>query len=126
MNIGIDFGSTYSMVSKYNTTTCQAEAISIAEGAPASQPSVVSISKKGQITCGIGAKEQIGKKTVRIYDSFKMLLTETDEDMLRRRGYGEEQTPRNITKLYLESLLQGVLNTTFLPDKRRKKLCFFG
>lgn len=109
MNIGIDFGSTYSMVSKYNTTTCQAEAISIAEGAPASQPSVVSISKKGQITCGIGAKEQIGKKTVRIYDSFKMLLTETDEDMLRRRGYGEEQTPRNITKLYLESLLQGVL-----------------
>lgn len=109
MNIGIDFGSTYSMVSKYNTTTCQAEAISIAEGAPASQPSVVSISKKGQITCGIGAKEQIGKKTVRIYDSFKMLLTETDEDMLHRRGYGEEQTPRNITKLYLESLLQGVL-----------------
>lgn len=109
MNIGIDFGSTYSMVSKYNPTTRQAEAISIAEGAPASQPSVVSISKKGQVTCGIGAKEQIGKKTVRIYDSFKMLLTETNQDMLRRRGYGEDQTPRNITKLYLESLLQGVL-----------------
>lgn len=109
MNIGIDFGSTYSMVSKFNITTGQAEAICLSEGAPASHPSVVSISKKGQVTCGIGAKEQIGKKTVQIYDAFKMLLTETNQDMLRRRGYVGEYTPRAVTKLYLESMLHGVL-----------------
>lgn len=109
MNIGIDFGSTYSMVSKYNSEKDLVEAFTPAEGVPASVPSVVSISKKGQVTCGFGAKEQIGKKTVRIFDSFKMLLTECNQEMLNLRGYTGEFTPRLITKHYLKSLLQGVV-----------------
>lgn len=110
MKIGIDFGSTYSTVSKYNSVTRNVEAITLAEGEPASIPSVVSISKKGKITCGMGAKAQVGKKTVRIFDAFKMLLTEPNEEMLLRRGYDSEYTPRLITKCFLESVLQGVLH----------------
>ena len=109
MKIGIDFGSTYSTVSKYDEILNHVTAITFSEGEPASIPSVVSVSKKGQITCGKGAKDQAGKKTVRIFEAFKMLLTETNQEMLRRRGYDEEYTPRRITKLFLESVLDGVL-----------------
>ncbi len=109
MKIGIDFGSTYSAVSKYDEILNHVTAITFSEGEPASIPSVVSVSKKGQITCGKGAKDQAGKKTVRIFEAFKMLLTETNQEMLRRRGYDEEYTPRRITKLFLESVLDGVL-----------------
>ena len=108
MNIGIDFGSTYSMVARYNNSFNTVEAITFAEGEPASVPSVVSISKKGQVTCGKGAKDQVGKKTVRIFEAFKMLLTETNQEMLLRRGYDETYNPRYIAKCYLESLLRGV------------------
>ncbi len=109
MKTGIDLGSTYSTVAKYNSVTDNVEAITFSEGEPASIPSVVSISKRGQITCGTGAKEQIGKRTVRTFDAFKMLLTETNQEMLRRRGYDSEYSPRLITKYYLESMLHGVL-----------------
>lgn len=108
MNIGIDFGSTYSMVARYNDSLKNVEAITFAEGEPASVPSVVSISRKGQVTCGKGAKDQVGKKTVRIFEAFKMLLTENNQEMLRRRGYDQEYTPRYIARCYLESLLRGV------------------
>ena len=110
MKIGIDFGSTYSTVSKYNEFIDNVEAITFSEGDPASIPSVVSISKKGQVTCGKGAKDQAGKKTVRIFEAFKMLLTETDQTMLRLRGYDSTFTPREITKYFLKSILHGVLD----------------
>lgn len=109
MKIGIDFGSTYSMVSKYNSIIDNVEAITFSEGEPVSIPSVVSVSKQGKITCGRGAKDQVGKRTVRIFDAFKMLLTESNQDMLSRRGYDSEYTPRVIAKHFLESTLHGVL-----------------
>lgn len=109
MKIGIDFGSTYSTVAKYDSDSNTVEAITFAEGEPASIPSVVSISKKGVVTCGTGAKSQMGKKTVRIFDAFKMLLTETNQEMLQRRGYDSEYSPRVIAKHFLESLLKGAI-----------------
>lgn len=109
MKIGIDFGSTYSTVSKYNHVTDNVEALTAAEGAPASIPSVVSISKKGVVTCGHGAKEQVGKKSVRVYEAFKMLLNEPNQEMLARRGYDAVHTPRQITRIFLESTLHGIL-----------------
>ncbi len=109
MKIGIDFGSTYSTISKYNSITDNVEALTASEGAPASIPSVVSISKKGVITCGHGAKEQVGKKSVRVYEAFKMLLNEPNQEMLCRRGYDDEYTPRHITKTFLESTLHGIM-----------------
>lgn len=110
MKIGIDFGSTYSTLSKYNSIIDNVEAITLAEGEPASIPSVVSISKKGKITCGMGAKAQMGKRTVQIFDAFKMLLTEPNAEMLQRRGYDSEYSPRLVAKYFLESMLHGVLH----------------
>lgn len=111
MQIGIDFGSTYSAVSKFNHVINNVEAISFAEGEPATIPSVVCVSKKGQKTCGAAAKTQIGKKTVRIFEAFKMLLNETNEEMLKVRGYDDEFTPRTVTRDYLDFLLRSALHT---------------
>lgn len=110
MRIGIDFGSTYSAISSYNGTEDRAEILTLAEDDSASIPSVVSISKKGQVTCGKGAKEQVGRKTVRIFEAFKMLLPENNASILKSRGYDSSYTPRKITREYLSSLLRGVLN----------------
>ena len=46
MKIGIDFGSTYSTVSKYNPVNDSVEALHLEEGAPVSIPSAVSISTR--------------------------------------------------------------------------------
>ena len=113
MNIGIDFGSTYSMVARYNNSFNTVEAITFAEGEPASVPSVVSISKKGQVTCGKGAKDQVGKKTVRIFEAFKMLLTETNQEMLLRRGYDETYNPKEV-KVHEKKKVVHNLCTTYL------------
>lgn len=108
MKIGIDFGSTYSTISAYFPDEDRVAALSLVEGESASIPSVVSVSKKGKITCGKAAKEQIGKKTVRCFEAFKMLLNEPDPDLLAARGYDGTYTPRVITRYYLDSLLQGI------------------
>lgn len=93
MKIGIDFGSTYSTVSAYNSVDDRVEALTLMEGESASIPSVVSISKRGQVTCGQAAKSQVGRKTVKIYEAFKMLLTEQNQAVLRSHGYDERYTP---------------------------------
>lgn len=108
MKIGIDLGSTYSTISRYNSASGQVEALTLGEGEPPSIPSVVSLSKKGQFNCGKAAKDQIGKKTVRIFEAFKMLLNEPSQPMLAKRGYDRENTPREITRRFLSSLLRGV------------------
>ena len=116
MKIGIDFGSTYSTISAFFPKEDRVSALSLVEGEPASIPSVVSISKKGKVTCGKAAKDQAGKHTVRIFEAFKMLLNEPSQELLRQRGYDESYTPRSITRLYLDSLLQGML-TRYTEDR---------
>lgn len=111
VKIGVDFGSTYSTISCYNKTTDTVEAITLSEGEPASIPSVVSISKnkKQQITCGKSAKDQAGKRTIRLFEGFKILLTEHNDEMLQKRGYDDTFTPRVITRYFLDSTLQAAL-----------------
>ena len=110
MKIGIDFGSTYSVISAYNDAEERVEILTLAEDDSASIPSVVSVNRNGKVTCGKGAKEQLGKRTVRLFEAFKMLLPETNTDMLRKRGYDDIYSPRRVTKDYLESVLHGILN----------------
>ena len=110
MKIGIDFGSTYSTVSKYNENNDTVEALHMEEGAPVSIPSAVSIAKiDGSITCGEAAKSQTGGLAFTVYDGFKMLLVENDPVIIGSRNYNEKYTPKYITTRYLESILQGVM-----------------
>ena len=110
MKIGIDFGSTYSVISAYNDAEERVEILTLAEDDSASIPSVVSVNRNGKVTCGKGAKEQMGKRSVRLFEAFKMLLPEANTDMLRKRGYDDIYSPRRVTKDFLESVLHGILN----------------
>lgn len=109
MKVGIDFGSTYSAISAYNEKEDRVESLSLVEGESAAIPSIVSITSKGKVSCGKAAKDQIGKRTTRIFEAFKMLLVEQNREMLQRRGYSDNESPRYITRIFLESLLRGTL-----------------
>lgn len=109
MKIGIDFGSTYSTISKYNSFDDSVEALHLEEGAPVSIPSVVSVARDGSISCGDFAKSQTGSQAYTVYDGFKMLLIESNQNVITAKKYDQRYSPRYITKCYLESLLQGVI-----------------
>lgn len=109
MNIGIDLGSTYSTVSKYNPATGMPEALTMAEGDPASIPSEVAYNEwEMRYTCGKSAKDMADQAGVQLFRSFKMMLVESDSKILARHGYVGQNTPRAITTRFLGSTLQGL------------------
>lgn len=112
MQIGIDFGSTYSTISRFDPSSDNVKTITQGPGTPGEIPSVVSIhQRKGTVDCGLLAKDHIGKGAYRIYEAFKMLLVSADEEMLRARGYDAEHTPQAIAKIYLKTIINDALNS---------------
>lgn len=109
INVGVDLGSTYTTVVVYNKVTGQLETILLGEGIPYI-PSVVSY-YKDTYEFGSAAKNNMGKKNARVFKAFKMLLTETDEEKLKERGYDKEHTPKKITEIFLKNLLEQVLQS---------------
>lgn len=107
INVGIDFGSTYSTVSVYREEQKQLEAICQDQGSPFI-PSVVALNKN-RYESGKAAKVLTGKKDVKIFKAFKMLLPEKDPEMLAMRGYDEENTPEHIASVFLHDILKKVL-----------------
>lgn len=109
MNIGIDLGSTYSTVSKYNPITGRPEAMTMAQGAPASIPSEVAYNEwEMNYASGTSAKEMAGQDGVKLFRAFKMLLVESNDSILKGHGYVGKNTPRTITTKFLGSTLQGL------------------
>lgn len=108
MNIGIDLGSTYSTVSKYNPSTGPV-AMTMKQGDPASIPSEVAFNDlMGQYTCGTSAKGMAGQRGVRLFRAFKMLLVESNKNILAEHGYTGNNTPRAITTKFLGHTLKGL------------------
>ena len=94
MNIGIDLGSTYSTVSKYNPATGRPEPMTLAEGEPASIPSEVAFNEwEMSYTCGKSAKDMAGQDGVKLFRAFKMLLVESKEGILRHHRQVSGQHP---------------------------------
>ncbi|MEE0060413.1 MAG: Hsp70 family protein, partial [Acutalibacteraceae bacterium] len=110
INLGIDFGSTYTLVSVYKHNTKAVEALALDQGTPCI-PSVVSYDEYSQrYEFGKGAKSQTGRKGVKIFKAFKMLLTDKEgSKRLEERGFDSENTPEKISAIYLEELLRKVL-----------------
>lgn len=107
IDIGIDFGSTYTTVSVYHTESKNLEALSLSQGSPYI-PSVVAM-ENNQFEYGRAAKSRTGRKNVTIFKAFKMMLPEQDKRKLAARGYGEVNTPEKIAKYFLETILKQVL-----------------
>ncbi len=111
VNLGIDFGSTYTLISHYRNDRNTPEAISLDNISPYI-PSVVSYNKRrNEYKIGKAAKNLTGNKNIIIYKAFKMLLNEQmNEENLRERYYDEVNTPEKIASLFLEKVLKSALS----------------
>ena len=103
MKLGIDFGSTYTTISRYRTDYHGLEAYDSGDGVAI--PSVVSINKSNKTTCGFVAKSRIGKEGFRTFKTFKMLMREKDKSLVEYRQYDKTYTPQWAVKTYLSSMV---------------------
>ena len=107
INVGMDFGSTYTTVSIFREDTQVLESLSLGIGSP--YISSVLALDKGAVKYGTAARLCTGKKDVRTFKAFKMLLPETDMAYLKLRGYDETYTPQKAAALFIENILRQVL-----------------
>ena len=112
MKIGIDFGSTYSLVSTFDNDTGNIKELQ-PDGRAAVTPSYLS-TEDGEILFGDAAKNKVHDEHYKHFSGFKMMLAERKNDprgslILKKNGYDDHYTPRYVTKLYLREMLNGVL-----------------
>ena len=109
INIGIDFGSTYTMVSVFDgekPETIKPDALSY------SYPSVVVYDKRRKrYLCGNAARSRVGSRDHIAFRGFKMLLNQQmSAENLALRGYDEVNTPERITAEFLRFVISNTLN----------------
>lgn len=109
MNLGIDFGSTYTIVSLYDEHKGVLDALLLGGMTSPCIPTMAA-ERNDKLEFGVVAKNRTGKKDWKTYKGFKMLLSETDQNKLRQRGYSQEENPVTITQSYLENLIQNVID----------------
>lgn len=107
MNLGIDFGSTYTVISTYRKDLDKVEALEASEASPYI-PSEVAL-KGDSYVVGRAAKARNGQKGWRCFKGFKMLLSEEDQKDRRTRGYDDVNTPENITSIFLDRIMSQTL-----------------
>lgn len=106
MNLGIDFGSTYSMLSFYNASDDTVQAVQSQTGSKYI-PSIACFDYSNEMITGQAAKDLLaGEPDWNVFRAFKMLLPECDEARLAARGYTHECTPRTVTKEFLRQQLE--------------------
>lgn len=109
MNLGIDFGSTYTTVSRYRTDHQVLEAYDSGEGVAI--PSVVSMNKKNKVTTGFAAKDRTGKKGFRTFKAFKMLMMEKDQALVEYRQYDKTYTPKWAAETFMNAIVSEARRT---------------
>lgn len=108
VNLGVDFGSTYTMVSIFENgepKTVQSSHLTF------HYPSVVCYDEtKNKYFYGTSARDKLGKKGITGFRGFKMLLNEQmNPQMLGERSYSGKHTPEFITSFFLRSVLENTL-----------------
>lgn len=106
VNIGIDFGSTYTTVSVYRHETGMVEALTMSSS-PYIPTTVALVGDRYEY--GRAARSVTGKRGVRIFRGFKMLLAENNVQLLQSRGYTGEHTPARVAGRFLEYCLRQML-----------------
>ena len=108
LKIGIDFGSTYTVVSRYREESGKLEPIILGTGTPYI-PTVVACEEGDpdrEILFGRAAKESTDDEEYVVYKAFKMMLNENSP--LSDRGYEGSVTPARIAELFLRDLVKRV------------------
>ncbi|MBQ4563984.1 MAG: Hsp70 family protein [Lachnospiraceae bacterium] len=130
-NIGLDFGTTYSVISrlkeKYdnqgNLISREPEACIPSEAAHSPcQDSIVLRQADNSLLFGLLARDKTGRRGTTTYKGFKMMLAENDRAKLTARGYDSEFTPKRVVAEYLNNILQNHLSMYNTEDNRINKL----
>ena len=109
MNLGIDFGSTYSMLAYYDEQNDMVQPVQTQNGSRYI-PSVACFDYSDELITGQQAKDFLqSDPTICAYRAFKMLLNENDPQRLSEMNYTEEYSPRRIAKDFLR---QQIVNAT--------------
>lgn len=107
MNLGIDFGSTYSMLSYYDPVSDTIKAVQTQNGS-IYIPSVACCDYDDQLITGQQAKDHLNQdRDATAYRAFKMLLNEDDSARLCQMHYDREFTPKRVAREFLK---QQILN----------------
>ena len=117
-NIGFDFGTTYSVISRLKNVTrkrdgsinsYELEDCLLSQSASPYQDSIVLKNQDGSLTFGPLARDRIGRGGTTVYKGFKMMLADEingNEETLKARGYDSEYTPSRIVEKYIDDILQ--------------------
>lgn len=108
MNIGMDFGSTYSILSRYREDQGVLEPLE--DSGTATIPSVVSLKGK-KVNIGTYAKNHTGSRGFRTFKAFKMLLMEENKKFVGDRQYDKKYSPKWATHNFMENLVQKAQKT---------------
>ncbi len=108
VNLGVDFGSTYTMVSVFRDgkpQTVQPDNLTF------HYPSIVVYDKKKQkYFYGTSARNKLGAPGIVPFRGFKMLLnSRMSAEQLRARNYDEVNTPESITERFLKYVVDNTL-----------------
>lgn len=125
-NVGLDFGTTYSIISRlkdisvsndrivdYNFDTCKPS-----EGASYFQDSIVVRrlnDEEDPLIIGGAARASVGSSSTCVYDGFKMLLSESIEvdgkmnSLLEKKHYDKKYTPKYITEIFLKNIIDSYI-----------------
>ena len=106
VDMGVDFGSTYTTISVYRHNTKTVETLSMSSS-PYIPTTVARIGDNYEF--GRAARAVTGKRDVRVFKGFKMLLPETDQAFLADRGFDAIHSPRRIAGEFLEFCLRQAL-----------------
>lgn len=116
MNLGIDFGSTYSSFATYDKRTNQAVVCHPIEGESPAVPSLACIGYDDEMLTGYSVRNHLNDDPdARLFSAFKMLLVESDETILRSQGYDRVYTPKKITEYFLRQQIRRILHTQKEP-----------
>lgn len=100
-NLGIDFGSTYTIMSHYNIENDRVDAIQTQNGSRYI-PSVACLDDDDQLLFGQEAKNEMTySPDLRCFRAFKMLLPEKKRVTLERNGYSDDYCPEYVAKEFL-------------------------
>lgn len=111
MNLGVDFGSTYSSFSTYNSATASVELCRPTQGQAEAIPTVACLNWDEQLLTGHPAREQmIEDPDSQYFQAFKMLLTEKRPEILEERGFTDAYTPQRITEAFLRQQVNRILS----------------
>lgn len=108
-NLGVDFGSTYTMLSTYDELDDRVNPFLVEGGSPYI-PSIACLDSRGRnLLFGETAKGELGANpSLHAYRAFKMLLPENDPATLASHGYTGANSPKSVAREFLTHYITSV------------------